>query len=945
MDHSDAMTTPRPVVRTTLALLACVALGLGAIGLFAASRASASPPAISITSITPAGGPSAGGTTVLISGTGLATATAVTFGTTPASFSFIPSGPAQRPRSSVAPRVLAPGHLSATSPPGTPGTSVHITVTGPNNTSTTSAADLFSYAATAPAAPTITTATATATDGGIAVGWSDGASNGSSVISYTLRAYDGATLAATKSDCGASPCTINGLTNGTSYTVTASATNGVGEGSASNPSSAVTPFGVGWVEITGIWFAPGSDHHGTDFSGKDLSGGIFPASVDLSDSSFANADLTGADLSGTTLTGATGCGITGSPTLPTGWVIVGGCLATLPGAPATAAGAFGHSSVTVSWTPPTSDGGSPITSYTASVTGDPSLSCDYTVPTAPTPEVDQCQIGGLTDGTSYTFDVVAHTAAGDGPATTTGTVIPAILVDGYAVYPGANLAGAHLAGAMLSMVNLAGINFTGADLSGADLTLAILVTTNFTSANLSHANLAGQDLQNATLTDDNLGGVNLSGANLSSANLTSVDLTSVNFAGAHLDYARFGHIDDDESDDPSASHVNFSNATLNGATFGFDHVPADITGWTFAGADLTGVSLAGGDLSGTDMTGANLTDANLSGTVLVGTTLTGATVAGLNLSGSTLTNLISSGLTGTPTSLPDGWYLFSGGIHPASTPSGPASVDATPGYGSIDVSWTPPADDGGAAIASYDASVVGDPTLSCSYPVTVGRSEDRCTILGLADVTTYQVQVVATNLAGLSSDPVAASPVTTLSPAPTFTSPTTALFVRGQRGSFTVSADRATSYSMFGPLPLGLRFHDNGNGTATISGSAGRNQVSASIAITARGRGTTVQRLHVILAMRARILFQTGIWTGWATHRLRFHVASTVRIKVVIDAGGYVAPIVVTGLPSWATFTDNGNGTGFITGVPGARDVGTSTPTVSVTGLPGTASKQLIIVP
>ena len=675
MDHSDAMTTPRPVVRTTLALLACVALGLGAIGLFAASRASASPPAISITSITPAGGPSAGGTTVLISGTGLATATAVTFGTTPASFSFIPSGPAQRPRSSVAPRVLAPGHLSATSPPGTPGTSVHITVTGPNNTSTTSAADLFSYAATAPAAPTITTATAT--DGGIAVGWSDGASNGSSIISYTLRAYDGATLAATKSDCGASPCTINGLTNGTSYTVTASATNGVGEGSASNPSSAVTPFGVGWVEIAGIWFAPGSDHHGTDFSGKDLSGGIFPASVDLSDSSFANADLTGADLSGTTLTGATGCGITGSPTLPTGWVIVGGCLATLPGAPATAAGAFGHSSVTVSWTPPTSDGGSPITSYTASVTGDPSLSCDYTVPTAPTPEVDQCQIGGLTDGTSYTFDVVAHTAAGDGPATTTGTVIPAILVDGYAVYPGANLAGAHLAGAMLSMVNLAGINFTGADLSGADLTLAILVTTNFTSANLSHANLAGQDLQNATLTDDNLGGANLSGANLSSANLTSVDLTSVNFAGAHLDYARFGHIDDDESDDPSASHVNFSNATLSGATFGFDHVPADITGWTFAGADLTGVSLAGGDLSGTDMTGANLTDANLSGTVLVGTTLTGATVAGLNLSGSTLTNLISSGLTGTPTSLPDGWYLFSGGIHPASTPSGPASVDAT----------------------------------------------------------------------------------------------------------------------------------------------------------------------------------------------------------------------------------------------------------------------------
>ena len=561
---------------------------------------------------------------------------------------------------------------------------MHITVISPGGTSTATAADLFTYDATAPDAPTITSATST--DGGIAVDWTDGADNGSSITSHTLRAYDGATLAATKTDCSSAPCTLSGLTNGTTYTVTATATNGVGEGTASSPSSPVTPAGVGWVEIAGIWFAPGSDHHGTDFSTKDLSGGIFPASVDLSGSTFTGADLTGADLSGTTLTGSTGCGIIGSPTLPTGWVIVGGCLATLPGAPATAAGAFGHSQVTVSWTPPASDGGSPITSYTVTVTGTPSLTCDYVVPTAPTPETDTCVVGGLTDGTSYTFDVVAHTAAGDGPATTTGTVIPAVLVDGYAVYPGAHLAGAHLAGAMLSMLNLAAIDFTGADLSGADLTFAILVRTNFTSANLSGANLSGQDLQNTTLTDDNLGGANLSNANLSSANLTSVDLTSVNFSGATLDSARFGHIDDDESDDPSASHVNFTNASLVGATFGFDHAPADITGWTFAGADLTGVSLANGDLSGTDMTGANLTNANLTSAVLVGTTLTGATVEGLNLTGSTLTNLISSGLTGTPTALPDGWYLFGGGIHQASPPTGPATVAATPSYESIGVS-------------------------------------------------------------------------------------------------------------------------------------------------------------------------------------------------------------------------------------------------------------------
>ena len=1137
MIHATPARSLRPVTRITLAVVVAASSAFVAGGLLAASRADATPILPTVSSISPSTGTSAGGTTVRINGLNLSTTTAVQFGSSSVSFTYVPP-PAQRPFGVVSPRGLPPaGYLTVTSPSGTPGAAVHLTVTNGVGTSTTSSNDLFTFDATAPAAPTITSASAT--NGGITVAYTDGSSNGSSIISHALRAYAGASLIATKSDCTSSPCTISGLTNGTSYTVTATATNGVGEspassassavtpvtvpgaptqvtavradasavvswnppagngggmitsyrvtatdvsdagaggqsctytvvtpetdtctvtgltngdsytftavatndagsspdssassavipaglpaaptavsatpgdaeatvswipgsangasltsatvsvfsgatlvatvstcssspclvtgltdgtsytftvsttngvgqGPASSASSPVTPVGAGWVMIAGIWFAPGSDHRGTDFSGKDLSAKVFPASVDLSGSDFSNANLDGTDLSATTLDGASGCGITGTPILSYSWVIVSGCLVAMPGAPASAIGTSDHLQSLVSWTPPTDDGGLPVTSYVVTVTGDPSLTCTYTVPTAPTPEVDECLITGLVDGTSYTFDVVAHTAAGAGPAATTSTVIPAVHLAGYAIYPGADLSGANLAGADLSGLNLSGTNFTGANLSGADLTGTTLYLTNFTMADLSGADLSGLDLQHVTLTDDGAGGANLSGADLTGDNLTSLDLTSVNFTGAKLGNAIFGHIDDDESDEASESLVNFTDAYLVGATFGFDHTPADITGWTFAGADLTGVSLANADLSMSNMTGANLTNTNLSGAVLVGTTLTDATVAGTTLGTATLTSLVSSGLIGTPASLPSGWYVVSGSIRQVMEPQSPPVVTGTPGYGSIDVSWTTPGDNGGAPITSYRASVIGDDSLACTYTVPVGVEQDACTITGLAAGTTYGIQVVATNSVGLSSSPTWSDPVTTLVPVPVFTTASSTVFVRGHLGSFTIAADHADSLSISGTLPRQLRFHDNGDGTATISGRPDRDQGAASttVTITATGQASSTQDLQIIVAKRARILVHRGRWVGWSQHRLQFKVGSSLGVRIEVDAGGYLAPLHVTGLPGWATFHDHGDGTGSITGSPAEGDVGTSVVTFSVDGLSIATTRKLIV--
>jgi hypothetical protein len=99
-------------------------------------------------------------------------------------------------------------------------------------------------APTAPSAPT--EVTATAGSGKATVTWAAPSSNGSPITSYKVTPYVGSTAQAAKVVSGTPPATsatIEGLTNGTAYTFTVSATNAIGEGPASTPSSAVTPSG------------------------------------------------------------------------------------------------------------------------------------------------------------------------------------------------------------------------------------------------------------------------------------------------------------------------------------------------------------------------------------------------------------------------------------------------------------------------------------------------------------------------------------------------------------------------------------------------------------------------------------------------------------------------------------------------------------------------------
>ena len=140
------------------------------------------------------------------------------------------------------------------------------TVVASNNYGTASASSASSAvtATTVPQAPSITSVTAG--NAQVSVAFSANATGGSSITGYTITSSPG-NITATGSS---SPIVVTGLTNGTSYTFTATATNTHGTSLASSASNSVTPTSVIATEYLVL---AGGGGGGTDYSGGGGAGG------------------------------------------------------------------------------------------------------------------------------------------------------------------------------------------------------------------------------------------------------------------------------------------------------------------------------------------------------------------------------------------------------------------------------------------------------------------------------------------------------------------------------------------------------------------------------------------------------------------------------------------------------------------------------------------------
>lgn len=236
----------------------------------------------------------------------------------------------------------------------------------------------------------------------------------------------------------------------------------------------------------------------------------------------------------------------------------------------------------------------------------------------------------------------------------------------------------------------------------------------------------------------------------------------------------------------------------------------------------------------------------------------------------------------------------------SSTPALPASVTLTDnGDGTATLSGTPVAGDGGV----YTLSLAGDnginPDASQTFTLTIGQ-------------------------------------------APTITSANSATFASGTAGSFTVTA---TGYpnpalSQTGALPTGVTFVDNGDGTATLSGTpADGTGGSYSLTFTANNGVTPNGTQNFTLIVNESPTFTSTDHTG-------FSVGNAGSFTITTDgypdaAIGLVSSIPA--LPASIALTDNGDGTATLSGTPASGDEGTYTLSLNATNLEGADTQSFTL--
>lgn len=250
----------------------------------------------------------------------------------------------------------------------------------------------------------------------IDVSWSaPAASGGSPITGYQLTANPGGHTATVASD--ATSYSLTGLTPLTTYTVTVAAVNGNGSGPSSVRETTTAQYASpGAPIITGatpsnsaitVTWTPPTDDGGSPLTSYTVvattNGQTTSVDAPNSSRSATVAGLQNGDAYTISVYASNTVGAGDAAHWPT--PVVPGA----PGAPTAVNATADDGRATVSWTPPSSNGGSAITGYTVTSAPDGiTKSVDGSTTTA--------TLTGLTDGTGYTFTVTATNATGTGPS-------------------------------------------------------------------------------------------------------------------------------------------------------------------------------------------------------------------------------------------------------------------------------------------------------------------------------------------------------------------------------------------------------------------------------------------------------------------------------------------------------------------------------------------------
>jgi large repetitive protein len=263
----------------------------------------------------------------------------------------------------------------------------------------------------------------------VAISWTAPASNGGTAITgYTYIVKNNGVGAApvTVSDTSAA---VSGLVSTGKYSVSVTANNVVGSSAAASSTGTVSPTAIapgaptlvsvvrGSLSATVSWTAP-SSNGGSVITGYTVSCTAGSTTVSGTGTATGTSAVVTKLVNGTTYT----CSVTAKNAKGTSVASSTQTVtpATVPGAPTGAAGVAGNAQVTVNWVAPAVNGGAAVTGY--SITVKAGANVLKTVTAAATDR--SLVVTGLTNGTAYTFSIVATNSVGNSAAVVSKAVTP-----------------------------------------------------------------------------------------------------------------------------------------------------------------------------------------------------------------------------------------------------------------------------------------------------------------------------------------------------------------------------------------------------------------------------------------------------------------------------------------------------------------------------------------
>ncbi len=269
------------------------------------------------------------------------------------------------------------------------------------------------------------------------------------------------------------------------------------------------------------------------------------------------------------------------------------------------------------------------------------------------------------------------------------------------------------------------------------------------------------------------------------------------------------------------------------------------------------------------------------------------------------------------------WTVSNTNRPPVATNPGPQTTPELAPF-SIIVSATDP--DG-------TVPTLGDGGTLPAWAVLTDHGDGTATIAGtpgIGDSGTTTVTVTASD-GSLTDDAVFDLTVTNTNQPPAITNPGNQTTGEGTSFNLPIAGSdpdgTTVSFSDAGSLPAWASLTDNGDDTATVTGTPGfGDSGTTTVTITVSDGSLTADAVFDITVTNTN---QAPVVAPIADVSVAEATALTPAGVTATDPDGTTPALAALGLPGWATFTDNGDGTGTITGTPGYTDAAITTVTVT----------------